>query len=73
MLDELITPVYTIFRDLKFVTDLGVLGGAESKNRIRFCTSGQDWPLEGIRFSVFRKILKNLTKSFKSYLPPFLT
>jgi len=27
----------------------------------------------GIRFAVFRKILRNLTKSFKSYLPPFLT
>ena len=35
-------PVYRIFGDLKFVTDLGVLGGAESKHRIRFCPSGQD-------------------------------
>jgi len=67
------TGIYRIFGDLKFVTDLGVLGDAESKNRIRFCPSGQDQPLEGIRFAAFRKILKNLTKSFKSYLPPFLT
>jgi len=36
------SPVYRIFGDLKFVTDLGVFGGAESKNRIRFCPSGQD-------------------------------
>jgi len=38
----IITPVYKIFWDLKFVTGLSVLGGAESKNRIRFCASGQD-------------------------------
>jgi len=37
-----ITPVYRIFGVLKFVTSLGVLGGAESKNRIHFCPSGQD-------------------------------
>jgi len=30
------TPVYRIFGDLKFVASLGVLGGAESKNRITF-------------------------------------
>jgi len=35
-----ITPVYRIF--VKFVTGLGILGGAESKNRIHFCPSGQD-------------------------------
>ena len=68
-----ITPTYRIFGDSKFVTGLGVLGGAESKNRIHFCPFGQDQPLQGIRFTVFRKTLKNLTKSFKSYLPPFLT
>ena len=34
--------VYRIFRDLKFATDLGVFGGAESKNHIRFCPSRQD-------------------------------
>ena len=38
----LITLVYRIFGNLKFVTDLGVFGGAESKNRIRFCPSRQD-------------------------------
>jgi len=27
---------------LKFVTDLGGLGGTESKKRIHFCPSGQD-------------------------------
>jgi len=35
----IIKPIYRIFGDLEFVT---VLGGAESKNRIRFCPSGQD-------------------------------
>ena len=35
-------PVYRILRDLKFVTDLELLGGAESKNRTCFCPSGQD-------------------------------
>jgi len=68
-----ITPAYRIFGDLKFVMGLGVLGGAESKNGIHFCPSGQDQPLQAIRFTVFRKTLKNLIKSFKSYLPPFLT
>ena len=36
------SPVYIIFGDLKFVTDMRVLGVAESKNRIRVCPSGQD-------------------------------
>ena len=65
--------VYRIFRDLKFATDLGVFGGAESKIRIHFCPYGQNQPLQGIRFTVALKTLKNLSKSFKSYLPPFLT
>jgi len=39
---SLITHLCRIFGDLKFVTDLGILGGAEFKNRIRFCPSGQD-------------------------------
>jgi len=30
------------FWELKFVTYLEVLGGAESKDCIRFCPSGQD-------------------------------
>ena len=34
--------VYRVFGGLKLVTDLGVLCGAEFKNRIRFCPSGQD-------------------------------
>jgi len=34
-------PVYRILGDLKFVTDLGLLGGAKSKNRT-CCPSGQD-------------------------------
>jgi len=38
----MITLVYRIFGDLKFVTSLGGLGSAESKNRIRFCPAGQD-------------------------------
>ena len=67
------SPVYRIFGDLKFVTDMRVLGGAESKNRIRFCPSGQDQLLEGIRFAVFRKIFNIVIKSFKSYLSPFFT
>jgi len=68
-----ITPAYRIFGDLKFVTGLGVFGGAESKIRIHFCPYGQNQPLQGIRFTVALKTLKNLSKSFKSYLPPFLT
>ena len=35
-------PVYRILGDLKFVSDLGLLGRAESKNRTCFCPSGQD-------------------------------
>jgi len=31
-----------MFGDLKVLTDLGVLGGTESKNRVRFCSTGQD-------------------------------
>ena len=34
--------VYRILGDLKFATDLAILGGAESKNRTCFCPSGQD-------------------------------
>ena len=57
--------LYRNFGDLKFVMGLGILGGAESKNRIHICPSGQDKPLQGVRFAVFRKTLKNLTKVSK--------
>jgi len=38
----LIALVRRILGDLKFAVDLGILGGAESENCVRFCPSRQD-------------------------------
>jgi len=54
-----ITLVCRIFEDLKFVTGLGVLGGAEAKNRIYFCFIWSGLSATGHTFcSLFQNIEK---------------